>query len=362
MIVYLFLLLITVGPLLYVEQFFEKGKLKIKKWSYSQTRVAIYIFSCVLLLLFAVFRDISVGADYSRYRSHFYSENFYSKYEPLFYLIARIISFIIPTFNCFSDFILGLSLVLIFTMIYLNRGKLWIGIFFLQATYAYALIFSAMRQALALAVLSIALMLLYSDKNKTKMLIAATVLILLAALFHYSAIFCMAIIVAYLIKDRFKFYMPITFFSITVLVFGEKLLNLALVLTRRHGHYLQYKPNWGRSTIAYIVAMMLLIFVPRIFKKKRTLLKIHPLQGDELMLFNVLMFALLFNLFFVFIPSHFRINMYFYLAFAFLYMRIFDAERKSDLLVIVVTAIYYVYQLCFDAASVIPYSFHFGPF
>lgn len=366
MIIYLLLLLFTVGPLLWTECLFEKGKIKADKWYYPKQLVWVYLFSCFLLLIFALSRDISVGADYSRYRSHFYSAYKFSKYEPLFNLFSQIVSFFIPNFNWFSDYLLGFSLGLIFTMIYSNRGKLWVGLLFFQCTFLYVLMFSAMRQALAFAFVSVALAFLYTGKAQKSKMIAPTLLILVAALFHYSAIFGIFIIISYLIKNKFKLYIPIVIISILLLLFGGNLISLAVSLMKRQSQYLSYKADWGESTIAYLLLMIILIIAPRMFpgilKKSKNRLKMISLEGKELALFNLLTITLVFNLFYVFIPSHFRITSYFYFAIAFLYAKVFDSKRITDWLAVALTVVYYIYQLYSDVISITPYKVNFGLF
>lgn len=327
--------------------------------------LVIFVFSCLLLLLTSVMRDISVGADYSRYLYHFYQGHFYSKYEPFFYFLASVVRWIFPEFNQFSDVVLGVSLGVVFYMIYKSRGYLWINLLLFQTSFIYVLMFSAMRQAVAIAFVAVALGFLNkgnNGKNKQVDYAIGSGLMLLAALTHYSAVFCLLILFAYWIRDHFKVYLFITAFSFIAMLFGSRILVTVLSLSQRQSHYTDYQMQWGISTILYLLLMFLLIMLPRLHRSQWNQIKLSTLKKDTLHLFNVMAIALYFNVFYVFIPAHFRITLYFYLTMGFLYSRVFDPKRKSDWVAIAVSFLYYIYSLYLDPISVIPYKIGVGLF
>lgn len=286
---------------------------------------------------------------------------------------------LVPDFNFYSDVLIALALLLIFYAFYRMQANKWLGVWLFQALYAYGLMFSALRQSMALGISALALSILYSAKVDWFHRLTPVLLIMVASLFHYSAIFCLSLVFIWYLRNHPSFYIPLVAVSLLLMFFGNNVLNFLLKLIDGKSHYADYKLKWGFYNIVFIVALFLVYFLPRFLEFKRTIIKkennssrirhIAPLPHFfrtlgvyERVLFHILLCTLIFNLFFVWIPSHYRITVYFYLAFILVLMRAFDMKRKTDWIIVALSLVNYGYVLVRDVIGIVPYVFSFSVF
>lgn len=358
MFIYLAVLLISVLPLYFAENTLsfsgENGQLQKKKqyWLF-------FLASSFILVFFALARDITVGADYQRYGTHFYSGRIYNRYEPAFGILCRIVGSLTDNFNLFSDIILGLALSMILLSIALNKTANWLSLLLFQSLYTYALCFSAMRQAAALGLVMPAISLLLNAENKFLRWVAPLLLIFVATGFHYSAIISLVYYMAVLIQRQWRWYIPILLGAALIFFFHNQILNFLLSLVSSKAHYAGYQPDWGKVTIALLCAFLLCVFLPRLRKNKA---ENSELNEAESTLLNLLFLALIFNLFFSWVPSHYRVTQYFFLGISLLLPKVFQKDRPGDWLAIAVAVLYYGYTLHANDIAVVPYRFSFAAF
>jgi hypothetical protein len=316
----------------------------------------VYLAVSLLIIGFAVCRDITVGADYARYGSHYYTGRIFYSYEPGFSLLSKAIASISTDFNLFSDIILALPLGTILVSIYRNRRERWLSIALLQTFFIYAVMLSAMRQAVAYAFVFLAVTVLLNAENKQVRRILPVVLIFIAVTMHYSAVSALALVLARQIKTRRWLYGPIVGISLFAFLFRKQLLNAILSLLTGKQHYMDYEPDWGLTTIALLLGLLILTLLPRLRKSD------EPYTPDEYTLIHTLLLALIFNIFFSWIPAHYRITQYFFLGLVLLLPKVFKRKRPGDWLMLAGTVLYYMYVLQMNDMKILPYRFSLGPF
>ena len=371
---YIVVVLVSTAPLAWIELFAETKR--TSNWSLRKRKYQnLTLFTAwFTLFCFAAFRAISVGADYSRYRSHYYSDQFFSSYEPLFRIFSGMLYPLVPDFNLYSDVLIALALLLVFYAFYRMQDNKWLGVCLFQALYAYGLMFSALRQSVAIGLCTLALSILYSSKSNALYRIIPVLMIIIASLFHYSAIFCLGLVLIWYVRNHPIFYIPFIAISLLLMFFGNNILNFLLNLIDGKSHYADYTLKWGPYTIVFIITLFLVFFLPRFleFSRKDTaknnksfmngLTSLIPrffraLGVFEKVLFHVLLVTLIFNICFVWIPSHYRITIYFYMGIILVLMKTFDTNRKTDWAIVILSLANYVFLLLRDVIGIVPYTF-----
>lgn len=189
------------------------------------------MLSAFILLIFASLKDVSVGTDSMNYYNYFMNvkelkhEIFYSGIQRGWYYFNLFFYYIgsynIFLFICYTIVFTGLS-------IYIQRTSQnnILPILLFVLLYFYCSSLNVMRQYIALGVYLIALT--YLDKDKVKYIIW----VLVASLFHYSAIFCLVLLFHKYIKMSFLWVIiPICISFLFGLVMSDKVAPIINILS-----------------------------------------------------------------------------------------------------------------------------------
>ncbi len=207
MIPYLTLFLVVLCLTFFAECFRKKQK----KLSYF-----FAFLSIIILTLFATFRAYSVGTDINVYGLKIFNsalsfsnfQNFFStvQNEHLYYVINYIISHIFGDFRFYLFFYHLFISIIVYKIAYKSEENLinYILVFLLLV---FNSTFNILRQSIAIFII------LYSyhflkEKNYLKYIIA----VLIAQLFHSSAIMCLSfILIVFVSKSKYKYLYTILF-------------------------------------------------------------------------------------------------------------------------------------------------------
>lgn len=171
------------------------------------------------LFFIAAFRSVTVGIDLENYLPMFFTiaelpfrDIFSITWEPGYVIFNKLLSYISSDGRCF---LIGTSLFIIIgyvTFIYKNLTSPCIGLFLFVALGLYTNSFNIIRQSMALVIV------LHSLKYiHTKEYFKYFLLILLAALFHMTAVVCLVIPVVNHLKVNITNFAMLLLFSIIVI-------------------------------------------------------------------------------------------------------------------------------------------------
>lgn len=292
---------------------FLGNMLKIKKKTLLQ-------FSFFFLFLVAAFR-FEFGADYTSYYS-FYNKFLLKKYEELTFLeigyrwLNILISSMKLDFNILLSVISFVNLYFFYRfMIFINIKRSFYWIIFFTYISLYNLYFyhlSMIRQSIAIYIFLFSFQYIYKKEIKKYIII-----ILLATLFHKSAIILLPIYYINRINFKIKyiclFFICSIFFIINVELFVNLLTKvLELVNMDKYVHYINVTPikfNTGIGFILNICSIFLFSYLLKLkFSKKNKLLIKMILISRLLIFLNIVGISILhrvvsyFDIYTIFIP------------------------------------------------------------
>jgi hypothetical protein len=154
----------------------------------------LFVFFSLFLLAYG--RDIRVGTDYYLYQS-FYVSRLYKEFDPFIVMIYDIAHY----FDQFRIVTALSSIIFLTSFFYLQKKYAYSIVnftFFFVTSFLYFFFLNGLRQALAMAVLWIGLMLL--DKSRKKSLFYYFIIVLIAGQFHVSAYFTFVFIIVLYFK------------------------------------------------------------------------------------------------------------------------------------------------------------------
>lgn len=252
------------------------GKLYRKKEGSKNTKLNIIIFTTIGLLIPIVISGLRyyVGTDYgsyvgiyNKYYNYSLLELFESKTEFLFLIIIKIASI----FNNYQAtfFIMAILTVLIAYFSILNyKEKLSLGfMFFIYLFMYFTSSFNLVRQALAVVIVLYSYKFIF-ERNWKKF----TIIILIAALFHVSALLFLPF---YFVFDKEnnnkKKYVRYIYIICTILVvfFYERMVNIlsSIAIFEEYAMYTNELSAANREAILnFIILAVILIFRKRLIK------------------------------------------------------------------------------------------------
>lgn len=230
--------------------FFEKILLK---------RKSIFLVA-ILLVIFASIRSYEVGTDSPGYTSYFrfYVDYYFSDINQTLEIGYR--AFLYLLLNFFEDYFwlfFFSSIIVIPCYLYSIKqlSRNYVLSLYLYVTLGfYTFFFNGLRQGIAMAISSIALM--YMLK---KDLFRFSIIIFIASLFHVSSLimFAFYLIVNIKIKLEYKFFTVLTFSALS----SSYLVGLLAENNERYEHYTQLSDNsGGYLTLLFHSVMALIIY------------------------------------------------------------------------------------------------------
>ncbi|MDI9470855.1 MAG: EpsG family protein [Bacillota bacterium] len=362
MIVYLMFMFLSAAPLfIWENKPFACSRLEAAQKNGKRVELLFFVLGYAATLLPYVLRSTAVGADTLRYRSHFYSTLFFSKYEPGFYLFSSFLRLFTSSFEVYLLIITTLSQSLLLFAMHRNAQNRFISILSYHCFFLFALGFSALRQFAAFALVACGLMIILEDRRSRKHVAIGVGLLLLAASFHITAAIVLLILIPIYIDLNRKFAILAASLSALLFLLRDPLLSVLAPLLRPDTQvYAQYTNKWGLSTILFVALMLLLNYLAGQGLTEATDEKRKEESLDiPMRIANLLFVCLIFNLFYSWVPAHFRLTQYFYLALVLLLGRDERIRGKKQLILAAILILYYSYILLKDNIAIIPYRFMF---
>lgn len=249
----------------------------VEKISAKTTLLPFLFFVFISFIIFTVFRDESVGADYGSYEIFFHSAagNKLSEYivfqmaiggEPLYSLVSYIIYSITDNFLVFL-FIINLTIFLTQIKLFSKTKNFWLS-FVIYLILFFPMIFESfniMRNCLAafIAIWGYA----YLDKKKY---FAAVLAFFAATLVHYTAMFCFTVWVMSLVCNGKVFRLKRLFLlvfvgTIATYLLLPRLIDIILAIKPVYSYHVE---SGGGLAIKSLSIYVVVFAVSLIYSKK----------------------------------------------------------------------------------------------
>jgi hypothetical protein len=296
----------------------------LKKIRISNYLINTHILITVVLLLgFYVFRDIKLGSDFQGYVSHYdmLLNNEFSilakEKEYLYIFLEKIFVFFNLPYEVFYGFLYTLMYIFIFkaTNKYYFLSPLIVFSIFVGGFFFFSL--SGVRQSLSIAIFFYSIIFII-NKN----IIQYMMMILLASLFHLSAIVLLPLYFINRIKYYYKLFLFIYIFTIIpqikfyIYIFVEILMKRTIELIPLLSPYLNYLDTNkvlqnGDTSLGFgFVLMQVINFI--ILLRAKSILSVNHYFRVYYILFFIS--CIIYNLFYD-IELITRINIYFNISF-----------------------------------------------
>ena len=206
-------------------KYFLNSNLKNKR----QGQKLFFLFSCTFIILFQGFRSFNVGTDlvsyipsYAKMNNGDFSNLIFLNYEKGYVFYNKLLGTLGFDERQFLIITSGIIQILIFYTMFEYSEKPLLSVLVYFAFGNFIMTFSGLRQAIAMAIC------FFSYKFiKKKKIIFYIILILVASLFHTSALFCIFVYPLYFLKmdnDKFIFYLILIF---TFFIFRNHIILIA---------------------------------------------------------------------------------------------------------------------------------------
>lgn len=232
---------------------------KQNKKRFSKYNYIFYVIAILFLSLFVGLRGIGVGSDTATYYYHFNScgtmtvSQLFSRYKSDvgFYLFTWFFSRAFHSFN-FYLWICSLIYLIPIGVLICKKSKSPLYSFFIFFCFGlFTFCLSTIRQSLAIG-LCVSAYLFFEDKKR----LLCVAFIALAALFHYSALVFLPVLLFRVIKVN-KFFISLSFVLLAVSYFAApNLLSLFNAIAER-GSYSEYQS----ASVGGIGMILFLLFI-----------------------------------------------------------------------------------------------------
>lgn len=312
--------------------------------------------SLSILVFFSTFRSMSVGRDLGNYERHFYeiADGEHLTWDIGYIWYNKFIGLFTDSFNIFIIITSILILIITYYAILKLSVDPVLSLFFYLTTFTYFMHYSAVRQAIAMAILLLAYVALVKGKY-----IKALLLGCIAATFHYTAI--IVVIVAILFYRRYTIKVWICTFALLIvsIPISSQIRKYVIsnFMNSSNGFYESTPLAYNKPMLFYYTLLLLfiLLYYDTIMQK-----------AQNTFLVNVVFITFLFNLFMPWIPNHARITNYFTMFTVFLIPEIILAAKDKHTQIVytaffvTVLSAYWFYTLIFWSDSIKPYVFIFN--
>lgn len=358
-------------------------KLRRNNGFHLQKYHIFFSLAVIMITTLAWLRDYSVGTDILSYGNDLfqYSLQFdsllsfvqkFTNIEPLYLILTYISSFIGKT----PHILYLLTGIIIYSFMlagfvkfraYISITLSWLCFLFLL----YGDTYNAMRQSLAVAVGTWAFH--FAIENKPlKFMIG----LICAFLFHNTAIFFVGIYGIYwVLQKNNKIYTKIALLitAIGVIVFYNQILNfiigIGLLNTKMERYYISSSTEFSIPAILIRIPFLVLILIQRkqFWQGRNSMTKISALKNEaEGDFYTLMLFCEMFTVeLSAFLPSLYRIALYFVPFRCIAYARICALQKKENRIILIVILVVYllivfVYQNQIKGNNdIYPYTFYF---
>ncbi|WP_066291365.1 EpsG family protein [Bacillus sp. FJAT-29937] len=334
----------------------------------SRNNITLFFWFLILLGL-AAFKGIEVGVDYPMYYGFFLHKSYIGALEPgisfIYDLAIRYNNFFV-----FSIGVYFLFLFFIFAGIKKHLPNYIIGLFFFLLTYTYLNSYNQLRQMIAVAIVFCFVNYLITNNKLDRM--KYVIVILIALLFHNSAIF--AILFFFMPKKRFSSKLVIPLFLMTIVIYflpgiknivGDLIINFSGIYAEKYttnlSFFFEVNKEKGLLQLIPVIIQMIIVSISLYFPKDDKELNIsYKLYhfSTNLVIVNLWLYSLAgieaidriqiyfscFNLFYYPILIHLLLNS--------------KKKRHGQTFVILISCfwiLYFVLRLYINIAGVVPY-------
>ncbi|MDT2747772.1 EpsG family protein [Vagococcus fluvialis] len=313
-----------------------------------------------LLVLFFVFIVVIsgyryVGTDVPAYKIYFESIDAYSLsfplYEKGYFVLNKIISFFTNDFQYVLIVTALITLIPIYTTIKKYSINPFLSLFYFISFYFYFNSFNLVRQYLVVSFLFYSVKFIFE-----KRLIPFVLTVLVASLFHMTALFFIPFYWLCRIKYRSFTYLILMIASVCISFLTPTLIRIIAKLVPKVASYINYDVQGASANFTIIFTFC--AFVVAILLKE----KIEKIEKNSIIYINFVFFAFCLSLLSINNIIFFRLASYFYIFIILLLPLLFyslDKKLKpityflSSLLLIM----YYYRQLFNNNAGVYPYDY-----
>lgn len=340
----------------------ECGKCDLSQKRNKMTLILFFLIFFVLLAL----RDISVGKDLRTYeiifeRCRVTSFDNLSQFEWEFgYIVyTKIVSILLSSYRLYLILSALIMLIPIYKLYSVEKKYSYLAILLFVNMPCFLMIFSGLRQAIAISVGIVAYIVL--EKRRY---ILSGILILLAVSFHMSAFVLVLIYPAFFLKIKTKdliFIVPVIF-----VIYICRVPIIQFMIRLMPSHYMEF---YGDIEKTGAVGMMILFVIFSVFSF--VILDENSMSNRDYFMRNVLLIATVFQFF---VPIHGlvqRASYYFLIFSPVSILRVVQAPKKylkniSNLAVLIMGcffALYFFYTANFSTDNlldVFPYKFYWS--
>lgn len=370
MVIYLLLTLTILYGLFFSRVTIIKNNSSISEIFIARNNITLFLWFVILLGL-AVFKGVNVGVDYPMYYDFFLHKTYIGLIEPgvsfIYDVAERYDNFFI-----FSFCIYFLILFFIFQGIKRNSPNYLISILLFIVMYVYFTSYNQLRQMIAVSIIFCFVNYLLTNKKTDR--IKYLFVILIALLFHNSAIF---IFLLFLIpKKKFSPKIVIPLFIITIVLYfipefknqvGNLIITVSGFYADKYAHNLNYffsiNKEKGLLQLAPVIIQMIIVVVSLYFPKKNIKLNVNYKLynfSTNIVIINLCLYSL------AGIEAIDRLQVYFscfnIYYYSILIHLLLNCKKKFDgqlfiISIFVFWITYYLLRLIINVHGVVPYSF-----
>lgn len=238
----------------------------LKEFRFKSWKKLHCIFITVICIFFAAFRKYTVGADTKQFVLIFdsivgsncnYIQFKNSRIEPGFFYLCKILGLISHDWQILIAFCSLFSLAVLGWFIYRNSKNTILSYSLFIGFQYYAFWLTAMRQIIAISIILIA----FENFLKKKKIIPFLIFVVLATLFHRSAIICILFWPFYMVRDKKILYTVSA--SVAFFLLFSRDLFLWIVNTFNYSAYIGSEfdsSNFFAAVIKFILSLIFFIF------------------------------------------------------------------------------------------------------
>lgn len=232
-------------------------KLPGKKPFLTADRLLVML-TCAFLFLILALQDVHANADlmsyYTRYQSlqntsvGYFLDHFWDLKDPIYYFAGLLFSKLGFSFFVWKAFISFIFVLGVYKLILYYSANIGISFLVLISLGLYGFVFSGLRQTMAFGIL-----LFTYPYLKNKKLFRFILLVIVAAMFHSTALIFLATYPIYRLKLRVRNVLLLAVVGFVVLLNANTLASLYLQLTGTDEIYADYLEKSGALSAAGII-------------------------------------------------------------------------------------------------------------
>jgi hypothetical protein len=314
------------------------------------------IVSFLMVFLISALRDISVGSDALGYVNYFFTVKkvpfsylLLYRFEPGYIVFNKLLSFFVNNEQVFLAIMALIILAMIFIGIYKYSSipSLSVYLFITMGFFAFTL--SGFRQAIAIGIVFLSFTLL-----KEKKLLLFVLTILLASLFHKTALIFLIIYPFAHKKITVEYLMGASILFLILFFIKKSLLHfLTYTFLDEYSSMLKSSQSFTLLSVIFIIFILGLFFLKPVLQR----------DPENIILYNLILFAIFMQLFATESNNFTRIANYFYIYAILFIPEVLKSIKDKNILfigciiVVSLTFIQFIWLTPGSQLSIVPYEF-----